>query len=372
MPRLVDLETGTTSTFEAPGLGSRLDDERLEALGSLHALRDMLWAVYAHEGAWRLHVSRGFEVRLNGRVTGGGGLQTGDVIDGGAGPSRFLDADWPGARHPGLDAQTAARPHDDALALVYRDWALERGAPLAEALRRPVPRAEQARHLFALAPAVAAGVVDAHFAGPSVWRVVVRDPQLELTGFVEALARSAHATPGLRVVRTLGLSMDDGVQLALLLARAPSLQHLERLEAGHRGAWQLDDFRQRDGFEAQARRGARPAGPREGPASAVMLEVVSWDGWTHVEPLTGAPGLTLEADVSLVPVGEGAALVPFDASAPVSLRRRDDWLLEVSPSVSAALQPSWSGEPLRGRRGVGLDEVFELVPGLRCRLRPAR
>ncbi|MDP3233446.1 MAG: hypothetical protein Q8N26_11765 [Myxococcales bacterium] len=372
MPRLVDLSAGTASTFGAPGFGCSLEGEQLEPFASLHALRDMLWAVYEQDGAWRLHVSSGFEVRLNGRVTGGGALQTGDVLDGGQQLLRFVDAEWPGDRLARLDAQTLASAEDDSLALVYRDWALEHGAPIAEALRRPVPRAEQARHLFALARQVASGVIDAHFAGPFVRRVVVRDPDLELTGFVDALSRCARGTPHLHVVRTVGLSNDDGAQLALLLARAPALAGLTHLEAGHRGAWTLADFRDVEVLETAPRRVPTLSSPREGPARPVMLELVEWDGWTPVEPLTRQRWLVLEADTSLVPLDDGGALSAFDASAPVSLLRRDDWVLQVLPSVPKNLQPSWSGEPLFGKRGVGLDEVFELIPGLRCRLRPAR
>ncbi len=372
MPRLFHLSTGAAVTFGAPGFGCTLEGEALEPFASLHSLKDMLWAVYEQDGAWRLHVSSGFEVRLNGRVTGGGSLQTGDVLDGGQALFRFVDADWPGERLARLDAQTLATADDDSLALVYRDWALEHGAPIAEALRRPVPRAEQARHLFALAREVAAGVVDAHFAGPFVRRVLARDPDLELTGFVDALSRCAPATPHLHTVRTLGLSNDDGAQLALLLARAPALVGLTHLEAGHRGAWALDDFRAADALGAQPRRVTTVASPREGPARPVMLEVVVWDGWTPVEPLTRQRGLVLEADTSLVPLDDGGALSAFDATAAVSLLRRDDWVLQVQPSVPKALQPSWNGEPLFGKRGVGLEEVFELIPGLQCRLRPAR
>jgi hypothetical protein len=158
----------------------------------------------------------------------------------------------------------------------------------------------------------------------------------------------------------------------LLLARAPVLAGLKHLEAGHRGAWVLDDFRAADVLGAQPRRVTTVASPREGPARPVMLEVVAWDGWTPVEPLTRQRGLVLEADTSLVPLDDGGALSAFDATAPVSLLRRDDWVLQVHPSVPRALQPSWNGEPLFGKRGVGLEEEFELVPGLQCRLRPAR
>lgn len=372
MPRLLDLSAGTAVTFGAPGFGFTLERGQLEPFESLHSLKDMLWAVYEQDGAWRLHVSSGFEVRLNGRVTGGGPLQTGDVLDGGQQLVRFIDADWPGARLARLDEQTLASSGDDSLALVYRDWALEHGSPIAEALRRPVPRAEQARHLFALARQVSAGVVDANFAGPFVHRVVVRAPDLELIGFVDALSQCASDNPHLHTVRTVGLSNDDGAQLALLLARVPALAGLAQLEAGHRGAWALADFRDADSLEPGQRRVVTIAGPREGPARPVMLEVVEWDGWTSVEPLTRQRWLVLEDDVSLVPTDDGGALSRFQPGAPVSLLRRADWVLQVLPSVPPALQPSWNGEPLHGKRGVGLDEVFELIPGLRCRLRPAR
>jgi len=372
VPRLVDLSSDTGVSFGAPGFGFTLERGQLEPFESLHSLRDMLWAVYEQDGAWRLHVSSGFEVRLNGRVTGGGALQTGDVLDGGQPLFRFVDADWPGARLHRLDEQTLASSDDDSLALVYRDWALEHGSPIAEVLRRPVPRAEQARHLFALAREVSAGVVDAHFAGPFVRRVVVRDPELQLPGFVDALSRCAAKSPHLHTVRAVGLWNDDGAQLALLLARANALAGLTHLEAGHRGAWALADFRDADTLHDEPRRLATVTSPREGPARPVMLEVVDWDGWTSVEPLTRQRWLVLEADTSLIATDDGAALSAFDASAPVSLLRRDDWVLQVLPSVPPTLQPSWNGEPLHGKRGVGLEEPFELIPGLRCRLRPAR
>jgi hypothetical protein len=332
----------------------------------------MWWAVYRQDGAWRLHVAAGFEVRLDGRVVGGAGLEPGDVVDDGEGHWRFLDGDWPGAHDEALDARTLAAPDDDALALVYRDRALERGSSIAEALRRPVPRDEQARHLWSLATPVARGLVDADFAGPFVWRVVTREPRLELTGFVEALARCAPALPRLTVVRTLGLSMDDGVQLALLLAREPALHSLRTVEAGQRGAFSLDDFRQQD-EQPPARGLASLKSPREGPARPVTLEVVDWDGWTAVEPLTSRRALLLEGDTSLSAHADGSArLGPFSPEAPVSLRRGDDWVLEARSPVPPALQPTRAGLPVTGALGLLVGEVFELIPGLRCRLTPAR
>ena len=161
MPALAHLVTGARTGFEAPGVGRRLDTAGLEPLESLHALKDMWWAVYQQGGGWRLHVSAGFEVRLDGRVTGGGALERGDVIDDGDGHWRFLDGDWPGVRDAALDARALAFPDDDAVALVYRDWALERGSFIAEALRRPVPRAEQARHLWSLGASIARGLTSA-------------------------------------------------------------------------------------------------------------------------------------------------------------------------------------------------------------------
>jgi hypothetical protein len=367
--QLFDFSSGQFITVGAEGLGSTLEGEQLEPFASLHALKDMLWAVYAQDGEWRLHVSSGFMVRLNGRVTGGGGLKTGDVIDSAPQLFRFVDGDWPGQRNRRLDEQSLASPEDESLALVYRDWALEHGSPIAEALRRPVPRAEQARHLFALAQDVGKGAVDAHFAGAFVRRVVVRNPDLEVAAFVEALSRCAPSNPHVHCVRTVGLSKRDGEQLALMLARAPALIGLTHLEAGHRGAWRLAAVRESDSLVREHHDGV----PREGPAGPVMLEIVEWDGWTPVEPLTRQRWLVLENDTSLMPLDEGGVLGPFDARAPVSLLRRDDWVLQVHPSsVPKALQPWWNGEPLFGKRGIGLEERFELVPGLWCRLRPAR
>lgn len=373
MPDLLHLETGAVTRFDAPGLGRLLESGAVEPLPSLHALKDTWWALYLQDRSWRLHVAAGFEVRVNGRVTGGGELQRGDVVGDGDGHWRFLDGDWPGARHPGLDEKALTAPDDDALALVYRDWALEQGAPLAEALRRPVARAEQARHLWSLGPAIADGLVDVDFAGPFVRRVVTRDPRLELTGFVDALARCASALEHLHVVRTLGLSTDDGVQLALLLARAPALRQLQTLESGQRGAWVLEDFRQQDERDPHSREVASLRSPREGPARPVTLEVVEWDGWTSVEPLTSARAVLLDGDRSLISAPpEGARLTQFDPRAEISLRRGDDWILEVKPSVPASLLPSRAGLPVRGAIGLALGERFELVPGLGCRLTPAR
>lgn len=373
MPSLVHLLTGARLDFAAPGSGRRLDTGNLEALESLHGLKDMWWAVYAQERSWRLHVSAGFEVRLDGRVTGGGALEAGDVVDDGDGRWRFLDGEWPGERDEVLDARTAAAPDDDTLALVYRDWALEHGSAIAEALRRPVPRAEQARHLWSLGAAVSRGLIDADFAGPFVRRVVTRQPDLELTGFVGALAHCAPGLPRLEVVRTLGLSTDDGVQLALLLARTPALRGVRALEAGQRGAFWLDDFRQQDEARPGQREVRELRSPREGPARPVMLEVVEWDGWTVVEPLTSRRALLLEGDVSLISAGEAAAqLGPWRADAPVSLRRWDDWVLDVRPPVPPALQPRLAGIPAGSAVGLQLGEAFELVPGLGCRLTPVR
>ncbi len=371
MPRLVGLETGQLIRFEAPGLGRALDHSLLP-LESLRTLQDVLWAVYEHDGAWRLHVSAGFELRLNGVVTGGGALLNGDVIDDGTERFRFVTTDWPGVGLRELDEKTLAAPHDDALALVYRDWLLEHESPLAETLRRPVPPAEQARHLWSLAPRIAAGLVEARFAGPFIQRVTVRDPQLDLVDFVEALDRGALDHPHLDVVRTIGLSTDDGVQLALLLARTPSLSKVTRLEAGDRGAWQLDDFRRHDQLDPHARDVARFSSPREGPARPVMLEVVSWDGWTSVEPLTSTKAVLLDRDISLTPLDEGAVLTPPSSSAPVTLLRRDDWLLVVARGARPPLLPRWQGAPVRDQLGLALDEVFEIADGLKCRLTPAR
>lgn len=371
MPRLVGLDTSQLIRFEAPGLG-RAFDHSLLPLESLRTLQDVLWAVYDHDGAWRLHVSAGFELRLNGVVTGGGALINGDVIEDGTARFRFVSSEWPGLGHQQLDAKTLEAPHDDALALVYRDWLLEHESPRAETLRRPVPHAEQARHLWSLAPRIAACLVEARFAGPFVQRVTVRDPQLDLVDFVEALDRCASEHPHLDVVRTLGLSTDDGVQLALLLARTPSLSKLTRLEAGDRGAWQLDDFRRHDQLDPHARDVARFSSPREGPARPVMLEVVSWDGWIAVEPLTATKAVLLDRDMSLTPLDDGAALTTASSSAPISLRRRDDWVLEVARGAAPPLLPRWQGLPVRGQLGLGLDETFEMVDGLKCRLTPGR
>ncbi|MBL8922639.1 MAG: hypothetical protein JNJ54_27565 [Myxococcaceae bacterium] len=370
MPVLLDLATSARLGFDAPGAGRRLDTAGVEPLESLHDLKDMWWAVYRQDGAWRLHVAAGFEVRLDGRVTGGGALEAGDVVDDGE-QWRFLDGEWPGVRDEALDARTTAAPEDDPLALVYRDWALEHGSAIAEALRRPVPRAEQARHLWSLGAAVSRGLIDADFAGPFVRRVVTRQPELELTGFVEALARCAPGLPRLEVVRTLGLSTDDGVQLALLLAREPSLRGVRALEAGQRGAFWLDDFRHED--EASPGEVREVRSPREGPARPVRLEVVEWDGWTAVEPLTTHRSVLLEADVSLISEGEATArLGPWRPDAPVSLRRLDDWVLDVRPPVPPALQPRLAGIPAGSAVGLRVGETFELVPGLGCRLTPAR
>lgn len=371
MPRLVSLDTGQLIRFEAPGLG-RAFDHTLVPLESLRTLHDVLWATYEHDGAWRLHVSAGFELRLDGVVTGGGALINGDVIDDGLARFRFITTDWPGHRHADLDHKTLAAPHDDALALVYRDWLLEHESPLAETLRRPVPPAEQARHLWSLAPRIAAGLVEARFAGPFVQRVTVRDPQLDLVDFVEALERCAADHPHLDVVRTIGLPTDDGVQLALLLARTPALTKVSRLEAGDRGAWQLDDFRRHDQLDPHARDVARFSSPREGPARPVMLEVVSWDGWMSVEPLTSTKALLLDRDSSLTPLDEGAVVTPASSSAPISLLRRDDWVLAVAKSARPPFLPHWQGLPVRDQLGLALDEEFEIVDGLRCRLTPAR
>lgn len=371
MPAFHYLERGAKTSFESPGLGRGLD-HALVPLESLRTLHDVLWAVYEHEGAWRLHVSAGFELRLNGVVTGGGALTNGDVIDDGTERCRFVTTDWPGVSQHDLDAKTLAAPHDDSLALVYRDWLLEHESPLAETLRRPVPPAQQARHLWSLAPRIAAGLVEARFAGPFVQRVTVRDPQLDLVDFVEALDRCAPDHPHLEVVRTVGLSTDDGVQLALLLARTPSLSKLTRLEAGDRGAWQLDDFRRHDQLDPHARDVARFSSPREGPARPVMLEVVSWDGWVSVEPLTASKSLLLDRDISLTPLDEGAVVTTASSSAPVTLLRRDDWVLVVARGARSPLLPRWQGRPVRDQLGLALDEEFEIAEGLKCRLTPAR
>jgi hypothetical protein len=365
---LLGLSVPARHGLEAPGAGAPLEGEGLVPLESLYALKDMAWAVYLQDGAWRLHVASGLEVTLNGAPTGGHALTTGDII-GGDDVWRFVVGAWPGATDPSFDEKTHAAPDDEGLALVYRDVLLERGAPLAEALRRPVPITEQARHLWPFARDVARGFVEARFTGPHVRALVTRRPTFDLVDFVQAVTQVAATETHLRVVRTWGLSTDDGVQLALLLARAPGLESLERLEAGARGAFLLADFRQEDRLEAPERRVRSIASPREGPARALSLEVVSWDGWTSLEPLTSLRRVTLDQHTSLV-FFDGAGALTAGTEGPVTLRRDDDWVLEVSDRTPDSVTPRLRGLPLRGAFGVGPGDVVELVPGLTCRLGP--
>lgn len=357
---------GGRRVIEPPGLGASLDTGALEPLASLHELRDVVWALYEQDGAWRLHVSSGFEVQLNGRRTGGGALQTGDVLEADGRLFRFVAAEWPGLFHAGLDERTAQAPHDDALAVVYRDWALEHGSPIAETLRRPVTREEQARQVPFFASSIAEGAVEAGFAGRFVTRLVSRRPTLDLEDFVDRLAHTAPLAPRLDTVRAVGISSDDSGQLALLLARHPALSQLLRLEVGGRGVFHLEDFR----LDAPPAEAHLRHLPRAGPARALQLELVSWDGWTSVEPLTRDGRFVLREAVSLVPLEEGAALVTGEAG-PVVFHRAEDWVLDVRPSVSARLHPTWAGLPLQGSLGLVPGDVFELVPGVVCRLTPA-
>jgi hypothetical protein len=365
---LVRLSSPLRFGLGAPGAGQPLEGDGLVPLDSLYSLKDMAWAVYLQDGAWRLHVAAGLEVTLNGAVTGGSALVSGDVIDGDE-AWRFVLGAWPGETDAAFDAKTLAAPDDEGLALVYRDVLLERGAPGAEALRRPVPHAEQARHLWPFAREVAQGFVEARFAGPHVRAVVMRRPTFDLVDFAQALSLVAASAPHLRTVRTWGLSTDDGVQLALLLARTPGLERLERLDAGARGAFHLADFRAQDRLEPTERTVRAISSPREGPARPLSLEVVSWDGWTSLEPLTTKQRVTLTETTSLVFHDGGGALLSGD-DGPVRLRRGDDWVLEVSDRTPDAVTPRLRGLPLRGGFGVGPGDVLELVPGLVCRLGP--
>ncbi len=353
-----------------PGAGQPLDGSALlEPLESLYALKDFSWAVYLHDGAWRLHVASGLDVSLNGVSTGGGALTTGDVIDADE-TWRFVLGDWPGSADEAFDRRVLTAPDDVSLALVYRDWLLEHESPRAEALRRPVPHAEQARHLWPFAKDIAQGFLEARFAGPYVRKVVTRRPSLDLVDFATHLSHAAKEEPHLTVVQTLGLSTDDGAQLALLLARTEGLERLERLESGGRGAFRLEDFRARD-REPEGHRTVRAlSSPREGPARPLTLDLLSWDGWTAVEPLTSTRRFGLEEDTALVLHDDGAALVP-GAEGLVRWRRADDWVLEVSERTPDAMTPRLHGRPMRGAFGVGPGDVLELVPGLVCRLGPA-
>ncbi|MCA2977324.1 MAG: hypothetical protein INH41_03460 [Myxococcaceae bacterium] len=368
LPELQGLTRSLRHVIAPPGAGLPLDGGGLEPLASLYQLKDMAWAVYLQDDGWRLHVASGLEVTLNGAPTGGSALVSGDVI-GGDDVWRFTAGPWPGPTDATLDAQTLAAPDDDALALVYRDRLLELGAPLAEALRRPVPRAEQARHLWPFARDVARGFVEARFSGPHVRAVVSRRPQLDLVGFADALGLVAPALPHLTAVKTWGLSADDAVQLALLLSRQPGLERVGRLETGVRGAFDLSDFRARDRLEAPPRAVRAVASPREGPARPLALQLVAWDGWTALSPLTSEKRVTLDADTALVFHADGGALVA-GARGDVTLRRADDWVLEVSARTPDALTPRLDGLPLRGAFGVGPGDELELVLGLRCRLGP--
>lgn len=356
--RLGALNGARSFELELRHVGRRLDTGGLEPFDSLHELREMLWAVYRLEEAHHLHVAHGFEVRLNGRVMGGGPLHTGDVIESGPDWFRFDDLGWPGVRHEAHDALTLERPDDDGVALVYRDWALEHGSAIAEALRRPVPREEQARQLPFLAALVDRGLVEAQFAGPFVRRVVTRQPTLDLEAFTEGLVRSLGDASRLEAIRVVGLSLDDELQLALMVARA--LPRLSRLEAGLRGHWALDDFRHETEVSArqpEPRRAMRPT----------RLVVASWDGWTPVEPLTREGAALLQPSQGLRFSDEGVALVVGD-SAHVSLRFVADWVLQVAPSVPASMRPRWQGQHVEASLALTLGDEFELVPGLVCRL----
>lgn len=367
-PALQCLTRALRFDVSTPGAGMPLDGSSPAALDSLYALKDMAWAVYLQDGAWRLHVASGLEVTLNGTPTGGQALSTGDVI-GSDDVWRFALGDWPGATDATFDARTLRAPDDDALALVYRDVLLERSAPAAEALRRPVPLAEQARHLWPFARDIARGFVEARFAGPHVRALVVRRPAFDLVDFAQALALVAPSLPGLTTVRTYGLSTDDGAQLALLLARHEGLEGLTRLEAGARGAFLLDDFRAQDRLD-ETERGVRAmSSPREGPARPLSLELVSWDGWTSLEPLTQTRRVGLDRDTALVFHDGGGALVS-EADGLVRLLRRDDWVLEVSDRAPDGVTPRLRGVPMRGAFGVGPGDELELVPGLVVRLGP--
>lgn len=359
---LRSLDDGRTVQLLHAGVGAALDSDVVAPFESLHQLREQEWAVYRDGHSFRLHVSNGFQVELNGVVTGGAALETGDVIHAHSATWRFLDRAWPGQRHAGLDAQTHAAPHDDALAVVYRDWALERASAIASSLSRPVSRAEVARQLFSLAADVARGFVEASFAGPDIWRVTSRMPGLDLEAFVDALVRCRTSLAQLSTVRTVGLPPDDEIQLALLLARCEPLSHLTRLEVGQRGAWALADFRDSD-----TRAGL--AVPREGLARPVRLVLSKWDGWTSIEPLTREGFVVLNDSIGLVPTGDEVVLGPA-FTAPVRLLRGSDWVLHVEPSAPAHLRARWKDVPLAGSVGLELSEDFELVPGLTCHLSP--
>lgn len=361
MPVLAPLPEGAVVELSGDGVGVRFDSGRLEPLPSLHALEEFAWVVFPLDGTWRLHVSRGVELRRNGGQTGGGALRHGDVLDG---AFRYLDGEWPGRRRDDLDAATLVAPDDDALALVYRDWALLVGSPISESLRRPVPRDEQARHLFSLAREVAAGRVEAQFAGPFVRRVVLRDPSLDLDELVEALAACMPGLKHCTRLRAVGWSASTLEALVKRVTRTAALAGLADVEAGQRGAFSLEALRAPGSLSEGLPR------PAPGPAAPAQLELVAWDGWTSVAPLTTERFVRLDGDVSLVAVDDGAALRPFSAQAPVSLLRRDDWVLQVGEGVGPALRPSVGGVPFVGRRGLLFREVFELVPGLSCRLRP--
>ncbi len=354
---LVDLSTGRHWPIEAPGFGFDFDGTP-RSLESLHELRELAWAIYQSGTGWSLHVAAGVLLRLDGRVTGGGELITGDVVDDGDHLLRFLTTPWPGERNPTLDARTRAAPDDEGLALVYRDWLLERRSPVAEALRRPVPRAEQARHLFTLADAIALGTMEVEFAGPAPTRLVVRDPELELERFVERLAQVCPFVPSLERLRVIGLEADALRALAEAVARAPECRQLHALERDPSESVFLEDLREGSTWRPSDR-------PRQ-----FALELISWDGWTSLEPLSSRQrALVIDADLTLDADDLGASLVPHHPGGPVELLRRSALIIHAASSAPATLRPRWRGEPIPPALALTGGDELELVPGLRCRVR---
>lgn len=359
---LVDLEAGRRWPVEAPGFGFTFDGAP-RALESLHELRDLAWAVYQSGTGWSLHVAAGVLLRLDGRVTGGGEVVTGDVLDDGDQLFRFLCEPWPGPRNAALDERTKAAPRDDGLALVYRDWLLERRGPLAEALRRPVPRAEQARHLFPFAAELADGTMELEFAGPAPHRLVVRAPDLDIERFVTRLARGCSAVPSLERLRVIGLEADVVRGLADTLVHTPGCRQLHALERDPTESVFFSDLREGSSWRPSDR-------PRH-----LALELISWDGWTSLEPLTSKANasaghaVTIDADLSLEVNDGAAALVPRREGATVDLLRRAALIIRVASSTPAELRPRWRGQPMPPLLALTGGDEFELVPGVSCRLR---
>jgi hypothetical protein len=353
--------------FVPPGIGSVFEDASVRALTSLYDLKDMAWAGYVQGTEWRLHVAAGLEVRLNGLVTGGSALRTGDIIESAGVYFRFIDRDWPGESSARLEAQSKG-PWSDANALVYRDWLLERDSPRAETLRRPVSRAEQARHVWPLSAEVASGLVDVVFEGSGVVEVAIRAPALDGALVLSRLALCVDALPALRTLRVFGLTAAAGWDIAHRLARERLFDSIQALRPGTRGGWW-------DIAAMRAKRRSRHDQPLVSlePDDAhrpVMLEVVSWDGWTSVEPLTSTRVMRLDEPVSLA-FHDGGGALGEGTCGDILLKPQGEWLLEVSPRVPDAFVPRRDGLRVRGTIGLSYEDAFELVPGLVCRISPA-